>query len=144
MPVASSTPCLVKRPPGPAGAHLSMRSRRWYLRRCLQPALDPKAAGNVEFQAIPSAFPQSARMNLGFAVSRQIPEGSTSNAAAEIGRELNVKDILCVATFASTLLCLVAFVFMLRPHGISPVEATTKPQPCKLASVHPLRMQKSC
>ena len=39
-----------------------------------------------------------------------------------------MKDILCVATFASKLLCLVAFVFMLTPHGISPVEATTKPQ----------------
>jgi hypothetical protein len=59
-------------------------------------------------------------------------------------RELNMKDILCVATFASKLLCLVAFVFMLKPHGISPVEATTKPQACELTRVHPLRMQKSC
>ena len=55
-----------------------------------------------------------------------------------------MKDILCVATFASKLLCLVAFVFMLKPHGISPVEATTKSQACELARVHPLRMQKSC
>jgi hypothetical protein len=77
MPVASLTLCLVKRPPEPGGARLSMRSRRWYLPRCLQPALDPKTAGNVEFQAIPSTFPQSGRMNLGFAVSLQIPEGSS-------------------------------------------------------------------
>lgn len=45
-----------------------------------------------------------------------------------------MKDILCVATFASKLLCLVAFVFMLTPHGISPVEATTKPQADACAS----------
>jgi hypothetical protein len=55
-----------------------------------------------------------------------------------------MKDILCVATFASKVLCLVAFVFMLKPHGISPVEATTKFHGCELVRVHPLRMQKSC
>jgi hypothetical protein len=45
-----------------------------------------------------------------------------------------MKDILCVATFASKLLCLVAFVLMLKPHGISPVEPTTKPQACELGA----------
>jgi hypothetical protein len=56
MPAASLTPSLVKRPPELGGARLSMRSRRWYLPRCLQPALDPKTAGNVEFQAIHAPF----------------------------------------------------------------------------------------
>jgi hypothetical protein len=55
-----------------------------------------------------------------------------------------MKDILCVATFASKLLCLVAFLFILKPHRISAVEAASKPQVCELARVHPLRMQQSC
>jgi hypothetical protein len=59
-------------------------------------------------------------------------------------RELNMKDIVSLATFASKLLCLVAFVFILKPHGISPVEATNKPSVCELARAHPLRQQQSC
>ena len=55
-----------------------------------------------------------------------------------------MKDVLCLATFASKVLCLVAFVLILKPHGISPVQATSKPQACELARVHPLRMQQSC
>ena len=42
------------------------------------------------------------------------------------------------------LVCLVAFVLILKPHGISPVQATSQPQACELARVHPLRMQQSC
>jgi hypothetical protein len=78
-------------------------------------------------------------MTLGFAVSQQIPEGVTSRL--QRFRELNMKDVLCIATVASKVLCLVAFVFILKPHGISPVQATSKPQVCELARVHPLRMQ---
>jgi hypothetical protein len=55
-----------------------------------------------------------------------------------------MKDVLCAATFASKVLCLVAFVFILKPHGISTVQATSKPQVCELARVHPLRLHASC
>jgi hypothetical protein len=82
-------------------------------------------------------------MTPGFAVSQQIPEGTTSRVRERF-RELNMKDVLCVATFASKVLCLVAFVFILKPHGISTVQATSKPQVCELARVHPLRLQASC
>ena len=55
-----------------------------------------------------------------------------------------MKDVVCVAAFASKLLCLVAFLFILKPHVINTVEATSRPQVCELARVHPLRMQQSC
>jgi hypothetical protein len=47
-----------------------------------------RQASEVGFQAIlPSKLPQSGRMTLGFAVSLQIPEGSTSAAAEISGAE---------------------------------------------------------
>jgi hypothetical protein len=70
-------------------------------------------------------------------------EGAISTGAREI-RELNMKDVLCLATFASKVLCLAAFVLILKPHAISTVEATRKPQVCELARVHPLRQHESC
>jgi hypothetical protein len=56
---------------------------------------DPQKAGNVEFHVIPSTLPQSGRMNLGFAVSRQIPEGSTSRATAEISGAEHEGHFVC-------------------------------------------------
>ena len=55
-----------------------------------------------------------------------------------------MKDIVCLVTFVSKLLGLVAFVLILRPHGISPIQATSKPQVCEMARVHPLRQNQSC
>ena len=55
-----------------------------------------------------------------------------------------MKDVLCVATVAGKVLCLVAFVIVLKPHGITTVQATGKPQVCELARAYPLRQQVSC
>jgi hypothetical protein len=55
-----------------------------------------------------------------------------------------MKDVLCLATFAGKLLCLVALVIILKPHAISTVQAPSKPQYCELARAHPLRQQQSC
>ena len=55
-----------------------------------------------------------------------------------------MKDVLCLVTFASNVLCLVLFVIILKPHAISTVQAPSKPQYCELARAHPLRQQVSC
>ena len=55
-----------------------------------------------------------------------------------------MKDVFCLATFAAKVLCLVVFVVILKPHGISTVQASNKPQVCELARAHPLRQQVSC
>jgi hypothetical protein len=55
-----------------------------------------------------------------------------------------MKDVFCLATFAAKVLCLVAFVIILKPHGTSTVQAPSKPQYCELARAHPLRQQVSC
>ena len=36
-------------------------------------------------------------------------------------------DVLCLATFAGKVLCLMLFVIILKPHGISMVQAPSKP-----------------
>jgi hypothetical protein len=55
-----------------------------------------------------------------------------------------MKDVFCLATFAIKVLCLVVFVIILKPRGISTVEAPSKPQYCELAHTHPLRQPESC
>jgi hypothetical protein len=55
-----------------------------------------------------------------------------------------MKDVLCLATFAGKVLCLVLLVIILKPHGISTVQALSKPQYCELPRAHPLRQQASC
>ena len=55
-----------------------------------------------------------------------------------------MKDVLCLATFAAKVLCLMLFVIVLKPHGISTVQAPSKPLYCELARAHPLRQQESC
>jgi hypothetical protein len=46
-----------------------------------------------------------------------------------------MKDVFCLATFAIKLLCLVAFVIILKPHGIGTAEAPSKPQYCRMKPV---------